>query len=60
MCSVSILRLPSLVKPLSITVPSLYNGMIQEKGLPPTLNIVEKIEPLVKEEVREAPSNKVG
>lgn len=52
-------RLPSLVKPLSITVPSLYNGMIQEKGLPPTLNIVEKIEPLVKEEIREAPSNKV-
>ncbi|XP_042865125.1 uncharacterized protein LOC122248861 isoform X2 [Penaeus japonicus] len=52
-------RLPSLVKPVSITVPSLYNGVIMEKDLPPSLNITEKIEPLVKEEIREAPANKV-
>nr|XP_053635464.1 uncharacterized protein LOC128690768 [Cherax quadricarinatus] len=51
-------RLPSLVKPMSIIFPNLYDGVILEKSLPPNLNIMEKVEPLT-DELKEAPSNQV-
>ncbi|XP_069944459.1 uncharacterized protein [Cherax quadricarinatus] len=51
-------RLPSLVKPMSIILPNLYDGVILEKSLPPNLNIMEKVEPLT-DELKEAPSNQV-
>ncbi|KAG7158639.1 hypothetical protein Hamer_G011298 [Homarus americanus] len=52
-------RLPSLAKPVRITVPTLHNGAILEKDLPPILDIVEKTEPLIKREIHEAPSDQV-
>lgn len=52
-------RLPSLVKPVSITVPSLYNGAILEKNLPPIPTITEVNDPWLKNEIQEAPSSQV-
>lgn len=52
-------RLPSLVKPVSITVPTLYNEVMIEKDLPSILNIMEKIEPLGPQQPVETPSAQV-
>lgn len=52
-------RLPSLVKPVVVTLPSLYNEAAVEKEMPPALNILEKVDPLIKEEIKEAPSDQV-
>jgi len=52
-------KLPSLIRPLSITVPSLYNGKILDQILPPTLNVDDKIDPSENAQIREAPSGQV-
>jgi len=53
-------ELPSLIKPLKITVPSLYNGKVLDKNLPP-LTVDEKVDPsdLENKEIRDAPSEQV-
>ncbi|KAK3873314.1 hypothetical protein Pcinc_021671 [Petrolisthes cinctipes] len=59
------LRLPSLIKPFKITVPSLYNDKVLEKDLPPQsplLDILEKVEPLNQQQqqhIIETPSTEV-
>lgn len=53
------LRLPSLLKPTTITFPTLYNGQVVEKDLPSLLNIMEKIEPGRPQQNVETPSNQV-
>ncbi|KAG0719116.1 hypothetical protein GWK47_051180 [Chionoecetes opilio] len=49
------LRLPPLRKPAIITVPTLYNGVVLEKDLPPLLNILEKIDPFEPQQSMETP-----
>lgn len=52
-------RLPSLLKTPTITVPSLYNGVMIEKDLPSVLNIMEKIEPVGPQQAVETPATQV-
>lgn len=52
-------RLPSVVKPVNITFPSLHSGVLLEKDLPPIPNITEKIDPIAKRQIKEAPPNQV-
>merc|ERR1719342_420789 len=52
-------KLPSLISPMNISVPSFYNGKILDQILPPTLNIDEKIDPLENVQIRETPSGHI-
>ncbi|XP_064099978.1 uncharacterized protein LOC135210936 [Macrobrachium nipponense] len=52
-------RLPSVYKPVSITVPSLYNGGVLEKELPPVPTCNEVIDPVIKNKIQEVPSDQV-
>ncbi|KAK4311374.1 hypothetical protein Pmani_017123 [Petrolisthes manimaculis] len=57
------LRLPSLVQPVKITVPSLYSNKVLEMDLPsPFLDILDKVEPLNQQQqqhIIETPSTEV-
>ncbi|XP_068231517.1 uncharacterized protein [Palaemon carinicauda] len=52
-------RLPSIYKPITITVPSLYDGAVLEKELPPIPTLTELIDPVTKNKIEEAPSEQV-
>lgn len=54
------LRLPPLLKPATITFPTLYNGVMLEKDLPSVLNIFEKTDPSVPQQKVEAPASQVA
>ncbi|XP_045131872.1 uncharacterized protein LOC123516516 [Portunus trituberculatus] len=54
------LRLPPLLKPATITFPTLYNGVMLEKDLPSVLNIFEKTDPSASSQKVEAPANQVA
>ncbi|XP_063848606.1 uncharacterized protein LOC135093322 isoform X1 [Scylla paramamosain] len=54
------LRLPPLLKPATITFPTLHNGVMLEKDLPSILNIFEKTDPGTPQQKVEAPTNQVA